>query len=169
MCHRLQPNYRWACSSPCVCHKHTSLPVVAYCSCRCCCMPKQTSHAKCSRHVPSVHLFVGQLCMAPNLFMKVQDYSQAKSLQPPVSGTRLLICCSLADFYRWSMSPTHPHMGILQVVYEDGHMACVVKPAGMPTAQVNIICRSYHNLTGIPQFCNNTTILQEYHNFAGVP
>ena len=43
------------------------------------------------------------------------------------------------------MSVTDAHMGILQVVYEDGHMACVVKPAGMPTAQVNSICRSYHS------------------------
>lgn len=43
------------------------------------------------------------------------------------------------------MSITDLHMGILQVVYEDGHMACVVKPAGMPTTQVNSICRSYHN------------------------
>lgn len=34
------------------------------------------------------------------------------------------------------MSLTDAHMGMLQVVYEDGHMACVVKPAGMPTAQV---------------------------------
>ena len=28
-------------------------------------------------------------------------------------------------------------MSILQVVYEDEHMACVVKPPGMPTTQVN--------------------------------
>lgn len=82
--------------------------------------------------------------------MKDQDYSQAKSLQPPVSGTQMLICCSLADLNRLSMSLTRSHTGILQVVYEDGHMACVVKPAGMPTAQVKIICRSYNKLPGIP-------------------
>lgn len=48
-------------------------------------------------------------------------------------------------------------MGILQVVYEDGHMACVVKPAGMPTAQVSSIHKSYYNLTcGAQSACMHT-------------
>lgn len=28
------------------------------------------------------------------------------------------------------------HLTLLQVVYEDEHMACIVKPQGIPTAQV---------------------------------
>ena len=49
-------------------------------------------------------------------------------------------------------------MGILQVVYEDGHMACVVKPAGMPTAQVSSIRNTDCKLTCIIPACIAVTL-----------
>lgn len=49
-------------------------------------------------------------------------------------------------------------MGFLQVVYEDGHMACVVKPAGMPTAQVSNLRKTCCNLTFGAQSACSTAV-----------
>ena len=40
------------------------------------------------------------------------------------------------------------HLTLLQVVYEDEHMACIVKPQGIPTAQVwhcSVACILMHH------------------------
>ena len=127
------------------CHKHiTCMPVIEYCCCHYCCMRKQTPHAKRRRHAPSAHL----LLYSCERDQPLHQRSELQSIQVStalLSSTGLLTCSRLAHVNRLSVSLTDAHMGILQVVYEDGHMACVVKPAGMPTAQVISICSNHHN------------------------